>query len=509
MMRQRTRRQPGADAAFAGRLESVLGEEDRVRILEAADSWGPNFRGYAADILGAALKDDSGLRIKLSEKDEVREVRWTPPEDPKSLKTVSAILKASLGQGMRVPDGSGGVAEYGSEPADCLGPVLLHLHQNAWRAGLAKIAPTGGEVGVALAAPYYARMSMVELLSHMAEGGMLPDWSYLTLYHQGLAEPLMLPYVAADAVLRNRWGVPEYAALSHLVGEGFGPAYDRILGEDVSGKPVLLYHSVEESPIGFTAQAAEDGSRSYSLLFNAGSTTFTTADLTAAANAELPMAYAQILPHKLLGYDGVIPASAFKDGGTHVHLNEMGGLAKVLRKPNAGIVFPEVDFTALSAKTGLSEDELANSLHRLTAAKLGLEFARIHLPGSETKAEPERVNEFARGFNAHSDALLRAVSVFNDASPQEIRRFFEDGYGAETPARLRWDLALHAVDCAVLSEHKDAASEPALKAEVQARLDSERRIVDKYVGALGEPYDFEGVVGIFRRAYQGIKLERR
>jgi len=508
-MRQRTRRQPGADAAFAGRLDAVLGEPERVRILEAADSWGPNFRGYAADILGAALTDDSGLKIKLSGKDEVTGVTWTPPKDSQSLRAVSAILKASVEQGMRVPDGSGGVAEYGSKPADCLGPVLLHLHQNAWRAGLAKIAPAAGAVGVALAEPYYARMSMVELLAHMTEGGMLPDWSYLTLYHQALAEPLMLPYVAADAVLRNHWGVSEYAALSHLAGEGFGPAYDRILGEDVSGKPVLLYHSVEESATGFAAQAAADGSRSYSLLFNAGSTTFTAADVSAAANAEIPMAYAQILPHKLLGFDEIIPASAFKDGGTHVHLNEMGGLRRVLRKPNAGIVFPEVDFTALSAKTGLSEDELANSLHRLTAAKLGVEFARIHLPGCEGKAEPERVNEFARGFNAHSDALLRAVSVFNDASPQELRRFFEDGYGAETPARLRWDLALHAVDCAVLSEHRDAVSDPTLRADIQKRLEGERRIVDKYVSALGEPYDFEGVVGEFRKAYRGIKLEHR
>jgi hypothetical protein len=488
-----------------------LTEDDRVGILEASSAWGPDFRGYAADVLGAALKDDSGLSIRLSGKDQVTEVAWTPPKDPQSLRAVSAILKASMQQGMRLPDGVGGVLNYAGEPDNCLGPVLLHLHQNAWRAGLAKLAPHAGEVGSALAKPYHARMSLVELLAHIAEGGMLPDWSYLTLHHPTLAgEAFVLPYVAADAVLRNMWGVAEYSDLSSRVRTKFAPAYEGILGEDLRGRDVMLYHSLEESPMGFAAVADDAEGRSYSLLFNAGSTTFTAEDLKASANAEIPMAFAQTLPHKLLGYDGIIPAKAFKDGGTHIHLAEAQRLAdKVMRKPNAGIVFPEVDFTALSGKTGLSEDELANDLHRLTAAKLGLEFARVYVEGGEGMRGQERVGEFARGFNARTDALLRAVSVFNEVGPQELRRFFEDGYGAETPSRLRWDLALHAVDCAVLSEHRDAVSDPTLRADIQRRLEGERRIVDKYVGALGEPYDFDGVVGEFRKIYRGIKLEHR
>ncbi|MFH1789278.1 MAG: hypothetical protein ABH834_07850 [Candidatus Altiarchaeota archaeon] len=506
-MRQRIR-SLSTEPGFRGKVEAAFGQGGKEAVLTAAGGWGDQFRGYAVDVIEAAVKDDSPVSICESRRSV--EVSFTPPKDTPSLLKTVGILKAASEQVMRVPDGAGGVRDVEGSLNNCMGPVLLHLHQNAWRADAAKIAPAVGDVGVMMAAPYYSRMDMVELMSHMADGQMLPDWSYLVLHHGKMAsEALMLPYVAADAVLRNGWGVAECSRLSNLVEDHFAPAYSRIMGGQLGGGAIMLDHSLEESAVGFGYEG--DGQdRKYAVLFNTGSVAFTSENIMDAANAELPMNYAQMLLHRLIDYQGVLPASAFRDGGTHAHLEASPSIgARVARKPNLGVVLPEVDFEALTEKTGLSEDDVANKLHRLTGAKLGLELARHYVYGGTRMSETQRSDEFIRSFNLRQDALIDADADLNALPPAQLRRLYEANYGPETDDRLAWNIALNAVDYAVLSEHKDAASNPALAAQVGERMRRVRSSAERNMEVLGGSYDFDGVVGDLRKAYRGVKLELR
>lgn len=433
---------------------------------------------------------------------------FNPPKDPESLEKLSLILKKSLNQKRIVPDGKGGVKKVSDKPDNCLGPILMHLHQNAFNKTVQNTIELTPDGRMLSSTPYYAAMNLVELLSHMAEAEMLPDWSYLVLHHQSLVDDaLCLPYACADAVLRNGWGAKEYSILANIVCNHFAPAYTHLVGDGLGENQVCLQHSLEESSSGFSCTASDD-SQKYHILFNTGSTVFTANDVIAAANALIPMVFAQVITHKLFAYDGVIPADLFEAGGTHVHISKDRSVKdKVFGKPNVGVVLPPVDFTDLSASSGLSHDDLANMLHRLTAAKLGFMLSQVYVYGINEVKEAGKASEFARGFNAQEDAILASVSDYVEMDSSELKRLFTTEYGDEATERMRWDLTVYAVDYAIISEHIECISDEHVKAEARERLDGLRVCVDAHILALGDSYDFEGVVESLRQAYCGIMLE--
>lgn len=465
--------------------EPLFNAQERGRVLDSAQKWGPEFADYARDVL--AVLDGKKLERKSP---------WSPPEDAILIEKTAQVVKASLDQKIRVPDGFGGVRDAEGIPGDCLGPVLLHLRQNAWRAGSEKKYAMPVMADVAHTVSYSKPMSLTEQLSRIADEGKLSDWAYLALFHPGLSsDALALPYAAAEAVLLNDWGAREYSRLNHSTRNRFAPAYDKLLGESLKEKDILLCHSPEETAVGL-GFAGGPKETEYAIILNTQSTKHTAMTLVSSANSEIPTAFSQVLTHKIFKYDTVIPPEAFKNGGTRAGVPGT----------KAALTLPETDFKSLTDKSGLSEQELAGILHRVTSAKLGQELARVYVAGGEEKSGKERADEYIKAFNVGADALLAASSVLGNSSPTRVMEFFRDVFGGDAERRLRLDLTVACADLAVLEEHERTASDARLKTAVQERIVKEKGLIRNYSGALGRPFDSEGLVKDLRKIHEGVAV---